>query len=211
MKLYSYYRSSAAYRVRIALALKGLSYDYRPVHLVAGGGEHLTPEYAAINPQKRVPTLELDDGTCLIQSLAILEYLDERYPEPPLLPTDAETRAKCRAIAAIIGCDIHPLNNSSTLAYLKGPFGQDQDAVTTWYAHWVHQGFSAIEQLLGEAPFCFGEAPGMADLYLVPQVFNARRFKVPLDAFPKIVAIDKRCADIEAFKAAHPDVQPDAE
>ncbi|MBB4304032.1 maleylacetoacetate isomerase/maleylpyruvate isomerase [Rhodobium orientis] len=210
MKLYSYYRSSAAYRVRIALALKGLSYDYRPVHLVAGGGEHLQPAYAAINPQKRVPTLELDDGTHLIQSPAILEFLDERYPEPPLLPADPETRAKCRAMAAIIGCDIHPLNNSSTLAYLKGPFGQDPDAVSAWYAHWVHQGFSAIEQLLGETPFAFGEAPGMADLYLVPQVYNARRFKVPLDAFAKIVAIDARCAEIEAFRIAHPDAQPDA-
>jgi len=211
MKLYGYFRSSAAYRVRIALAMKGVSYDNVLVHLARGGGEQHLPEYRAVNPQGRVPSLELDDGTVLIQSPAILEYIDEIWPAPALLPSDPLARARVRAIASIIACDIHPINNLAVLSYLKGPLGQDQDAVNAWYAHWIVQGFNAIEPLIDGTAFCFGAEPGMADLYLVPQVFNARRFKVPLDAYPKIVAVDARCAELDAFKVAHPDVQPDAE
>lgn len=211
MKLYSYFRSSAAFRVRIALNLKGLAYETVPVHLVRDGGEHRKPAYRAINPQMRVPTLELDDGTRIVQSPAILEYLEETCPAPPLLPSDPVARAHARAVAAIVACDIHPLNNSGTLAYLKAGLGQDQAAVDRWYAHWITVGFEAIEALIAPAPFAFGDIPGLADLYIVPQVFNARRFKVSLDAFPKIRGIETACLDLEAFAAAAPHAQPDAE
>lgn len=207
MKLYTYFRSSAAYRVRIALALKGLSYESIPIHLVRR--EHRAPDYLAVNPQGRVPSLD-HDGEIVIQSPAILEYLDEVHPQPPLLPGDALHRARIRAVAAIVACDIHPLNNLSTLAYVKETLGADQAAADAWYAHWVTEGFSAIEPLIAPAPFAFGEQPTMADVYLMPQIFNARRFAVPLDAFARIRAVEAACAAHPAFQAAAPAAQPDA-
>jgi maleylacetoacetate isomerase/maleylpyruvate isomerase len=207
MKLYTYFRSSAAYRVRIALNLKGVSYETVPVNLLKG--EQREAGYQAVNPQKRVPALDID-GATLIQSPAILEYLDEVYPEPPLLPMGAVNRAKVRAIASLIACDIHPLNNSGTLGYLKNRLGHDQAAADEWYAHWVREGFDAIEALLGPGPYAFGPKITLADVYLVPQVFNARRFSVPLDAYPKILAVDAACAELRAFQDAAPDSQSDA-
>ncbi|MBJ6125778.1 maleylacetoacetate isomerase [Microvirga splendida] len=207
MKLYTYFRSSAAYRVRIALNLKGVSYESLPVNLVKG--EQREAGYKALNPQMRVPSLDIG-GTPLTQSPAILEYLDEAYPDPPLLPMGALNRATVRAIASLIACDIHPLNNSGTLAYLKNRLGHDQAAADEWYAHWVREGFEAIESMLGPGPYAFGSKVTMADVYLVPQVFNARRFNVPLDAYPKIVAVDAACADLKAFQDAAPANQPDA-
>jgi maleylacetoacetate isomerase len=207
VKLYTFFRSSAAYRVRIALNLKGLGYDAAFISLPKN--EQRGADYMRINPQGRVPTLDLD-GTVLIQSPAILEYLEEVHPEPPLLPRDAVARAKVRAVAAVIGCDIHPLNNSGTLAYLKNRMGQDEAAANAWYAHWVVEGFGAIEQLIEPGPFTFGDRPTLADIYLVPQVYNARRFNIPLDDFPKIVAVDAACTGLEAFRAAAPERESDA-
>jgi maleylacetoacetate isomerase len=211
VKLYSYFRSSAAFRTRIALNLKGLAYETVPVHLVRGGGEHLRPEYAAVNPEKRVPALALDSGDVLLQSLAIIEYLDEVHPDPPLLPNDPVARAKVRAVAQIIACDIHPLNNSSTLAYLRGPLKADEAAVRDWYRHWITTCFEAVETLIKPGPYAFGPAVTIADICLVPQVFNARRFKVPLDRFPAIIAVSTAAAALPAFDAARPERQPDAE
>jgi maleylacetoacetate isomerase len=211
VKLYSYFRSSAAYRVRIALNLKGIAYETVPVHLVRDGGEQKKPAFKAINPQMRVPALELDDGAILTQSPAILDYLEEVYPSPPLLPGDPVVRAKVRAVADIVGCDIHPLNNLPVLGYIKTEFGQDQAAVDSWYAHWISVGFKAIEQLIDPGPFAFGGTPGLADVFLVPQVFNARRFKVSLKAFPGICAAEQACLALPAFANAAPDNQPDAE
>ncbi len=211
MKLYSYFRSSAAYRARIALELKNLSYDTIPVHLTKDGGRQNTPEYRAINPQMRVPALALSTGDVLIQSLAIIEYLDEIYPEPPLLPADAVHRAQVRALAQIIACDIHPINNIGPLNYLKNVMKQDQDAINAWYHHWVLSGFEAVEARIRATPYAFGAQVTLADVCLIPQVFNARRFKVPLERFPKIVAVDAACAKLPAFVKARPDNQPDAE
>jgi maleylacetoacetate isomerase len=208
MKLHGYFRSSAAYRVRIALNLKGVAVDHAYVHLVRR--EHLSEAYRALNPQGRVPALETDDGAVLIQSPAILEWIEETWPEPPLLPGDARARAEIRAACGVIGCDIHPLNNLSTLTWLKERLGADQAAVDAWYAHWIHEGFAALEQLIRPGPYAFGDAPTMADLYIVPQVFNARRFSVPLDAYPKIRAVDEACRALPAFAAAAPENQPDA-
>jgi maleylacetoacetate isomerase len=207
MKLYTYFRSSTSYRVRIALNLKGLSYD--PVFVNLLKGEQHDPAYTDVNPHGRVPSLDLGDVR-LIQSPAVLEYLDEVYPEPPLLPADPVKRAQVRAVCAIIGCDIHPLNNSGTLAYLKGPLGHDQAAIDAWYAHWVRQGLDAVEQLIAPGPFAFGERVTLADIYLIPQVFNARRFNFPLEAYPKILAVEAACAEIEAFRRAAPEAQGDA-
>jgi maleylacetoacetate isomerase len=207
VKLYTYFRSSAAYRVRIALNLKGVAHESVPVNLLKG--EQREEAYGAINPQKRLPALDIGDAV-LIQSPAILEYLDEVYPEPPLLPIGAASRAKVRAVASIIGCDIHPLNNLGPLGYLKNKLGHDQTAVDEWYAHWIREGFDAIETLIEPGPYSFGMRVTLADVYLVPQVFNARRFKIPLDAYPKIVAVDAACAELRAFQEAAPDRQPDA-
>jgi len=207
VRLYTYFRSSAAYRVRIALNLKGVPYESVPVNLLKG--EQREEAYGAINPQKRLPSLDVG-GTVLVQSPAILEYLDEVYPEPPLLPVGAVNRAKVRAVASIVGCDIHPLNNLGPLGYLKKTLGHDQAAADAWYAHWVREGFDAIEALIEPGPYACGPRVTLADLYLVPQVFNARRFNVSLDAYPKIVAVDAACARLRAFQDAAPERQPDA-
>ncbi len=211
MKLYGYFRSSAAYRVRIALNLKTLPYAQQAVHLTSDGGWQWSEEYRAVNPQKRVPALVLSTGDILLQSLAIIEYLDEVHPEPPLLPPDAIARAHVRAVAQIMACDIHPLNNLAALNYLKGPLKQDQAAVDDWYRHWVTQGFDAIEALLHPGPYSFGAQVTMADLCLVPQVFNARRFKMDMGKYPKIAAVDAACLKLPAFDKARPENQPDAE
>ena len=210
MKLYDYFRSSAAYRVRIALNLKRLSYDAEPIHLSKDGGRHKTPKYRAINPQMRVPALALSNGDTLIQSLAIIEYLDEAFPDPALLPVEAVERAQVRAVAQIIACDIHPINNASTLTYLR-KLGLDQAQIDEWYASWIFSGFEAIETMVRPAPYAFGSHVTIADLCIVPQVFNARRFKVPLDRFPKIASIDVASNKLPAFDKARPENQPDAE
>jgi len=213
MKLYGYFRSSAAFRVRIALNLKKLNYESAFIHLRRG--DQRQPGFLDINPQGLVPALEVDD-TLLIQSLPIIEYLDETYPEPPLLPSDAKGRARVRALAAMVACDIHPINNLRVLRYLLRPLGQDEAAVETWYNHWIVEGFGALERLLAEGGrtgrFCHGDTPGLADIVLVPQVFNANRYQsLDLTPYPTIVRIYQTCLGIDAFAAAHPDRQPDRE
>ena len=211
MTLYSYFRSSAAYRARIALNLKGLAYDTVAIHLTRDGGEQSSPAFRAVNPQMRVPVLKLPNGETLLQSLAIIEYLDELQPQPRLLPDNAAQRAHVRAVAQIIACDIHPLNNTSSLNYLRRMLKADEAAINAWYAHWVVAGFDAVEALLAPGPYAFGGTVGLADICLVPQVYNARRFKIPLERYPKIVAVDAACAKLVAFEKARPDNQPDAE
>jgi len=211
LKLYSYFRSSAAYRVRIALNLKNIAYETVPVHLTRDGGYQRRPEFRAINPQMRVPALATPAGDVLIQSLAIIEYLDETHPHPPFLPKDPIARAHARALADIIACDIHPLNNLLALRYLKREMHQEQSAIDTWYHHWVIEGFEAFEALTQPGPYACGSAVTVADIVLVPQVANARRLNVPLDRFPKIVAIDAACLKLDAFDRARPENQPDAE
>jgi maleylacetoacetate isomerase len=211
VKLYSYFRSSAAYRARIALNLKGLAYETVSIHLTKDGGQQFRPEYKAINPQARVPALMLDSGEVLTQSLAIIDYLDETYPDPPFLPADPLERARVRAVAHAIACDIHPLNNTSPLRYVKSKLGQEQSAIDAWYQHWIQLGFEAIEPALRPGPYAFGAKVTLADILLVPQVTNARRFKVPIDRFPKIVAVDAACMKLPAFEKAKPENQPDAE
>ena len=211
MKYYGYFRSSAAYRLRIALNLKGLAPDLIPIHLTKDGGKQHSADYRAVNPQRRVPTLVLDSGDTLIQSPAIIEYLEEVYPTPALLPSDPVARAKIRAFAAIIGCDIHPLNNLAPLQYLTREMKQEQPAIDAWYHHWIIEGFAALETMVGAGPYCFGSHITLADVYLVPQVANARRLKTPLDKFPKLVAIDAALQKLPAFDKARPDNQPDAE
>jgi maleylacetoacetate isomerase len=211
VKLYSYFRSSAAFRVRIALNLKGLAYETQPIHLVKDGGHNRRPEYRAINPQMKVPTLVASGGEVLIQSLAIIEYLDETHPQPPLLPRDPMARAKVRALSELIACDIHPLNNLGPLRYLKNTLGHEQTAIDAWYHHWVLEGFEALEQLIDAGPYCCGDTVTIADICLVPQVYNARRLKVPLDKFPRILSVDAACLKLPAFDRARPENQPDAE
>jgi maleylacetoacetate isomerase len=211
VKLYSYFRSSAAFRVRIALNLKGLAYETQPIHLVKDGGHNRRPEYRAVNPQMKVPTLIASGGEVLIQSLAIIEYLDETHPQPPLLPKDPIARARVRALSELIACDIHPLNNLGPLRYLKNTLGQEQSAIDAWYHHWVLEGFEALEKLIDAAPYCCGDSVTIADICLVPQLYNARRLKVPLDKFPRILSVDAACLKLPAFDRARPENQPDAE
>ncbi|NTV10032.1 MAG: maleylacetoacetate isomerase [Zoogloea sp.] len=210
--LYSYFRSSASYRVRIALELKGLDYRIEPVHLVRG--EQRSPGYLALNPAGLVPALA-DDGQVFTQSLAILEYLDETHPQPPLLPAAAPDRARVRAIALTVACEVHPLNNLSVLKYLKETLGLNEDATHAWYRHWVEQGLATVEQLLAADPrtgaCCHGDAPTLADCCLVPQVFNARRFACSLEHVPTVTRIYEHCMTLEAFRLAAPGVQPDAQ
>jgi len=214
MRLYSYFRSSASYRVRIALALKGLPYEYRAVHLLKEGGQQMQPDFRQLSPDALVPVLE-DEGQALTQSLAIIEYLDETHPQPALLPAEPAERARVRALALTIACDIHPLNNLRVLKYLKNPLGIDQQGRDDWYRHWVESGLAAFERMLAGSPrtgqCCHGDQPTLADLCLVPQVYNARRLKADLGAMPTVVRIADHCAALPAFEAAHPDRQPDAE
>lgn len=207
LALYDYWRSSAAYRVRIGLQLKGLPYDALPIDLTPGKDVQQSEDYRAVNPQARVPALRAAGGT-LTQSLAILEWLDENHPNPPLLPTDSWARAQARAFAHVIANDIHPLNNLSVLARLRSQFNADDAAIGDWYHHWISLGFTALEQrlqTLPAAPYAFGDEPTLADLCLVPQMYNARRFNTDLTPFPRLVAVDAQAQAHPAFAAAHPD------
>jgi len=210
-KLYTYFRSSAAFRVRIALNLKGLAYEPAFVHLAKG--EHRKPEYAAVNAQGLVPALDVD-GRLLTQSLAILEYLEETHPQPPLLPRDAFGRARVRSLSLLIACEIHPLNNLRTLRHLKQALGQTDEQVNAWYRHWIADGLAKLEAEL-RAPatgrFCHGDAPGMADCCLVPQIFNAKRYQCDLTPYPAVMRVFDACMQLDAFTRAQPDKQPDAE
>jgi maleylpyruvate isomerase len=211
MILYDYFRSSAAYRVRIALNLKGLAAEQRFVHLRRG--EQRAPGYLGVNPQGLVPTLMIGHRR-LTQSLAIIEYLDEKHPNPPLLPPGPEDRAWVRSIALAIACDIHPLDNLRVLKYLESPLALDAPTRDEWYRHWIREGFAALERQLaerGETRFCFGDAPSLADVCLVPQVANSRRLSVPLDPYPRIRAIDAACLALPEFDRARPENNPDAE
>ncbi len=213
MKLIGYFRSSAAFRVRIALNLKGISVEHASRHLRKG--EHLAPDYVALNPQKLVPTLVLDSGDVLTQSLAILEYLEEIHPEPPLLPKDAVGRARVRSLALIATADIHPIQNLRVMSYLKEKYGQSEDATFAWSRHWIETGFAAYEASIAKdrrtGAYSHGNTPTMADLCLVPQVFNAGRFKVDMKRYPTIQRIFDTCMKHPAFDAAQPAKQPDAE
>jgi maleylacetoacetate isomerase len=210
MKLYSYWRSSAAYRVRIALNLKGLAFENIPVHLVRDGGQQFAPEYLAVNPQGRVPTL-VDRDLTIGQSLAILEYLEEEYPSPPLLPAEPAGRARARQIALAVACDIHPLNNTRVLQYLEKSMGLPQEKRDAWYRHWIRDGLTAVEKLVSApGPYCLGDQVTFADIALVPQLYNARRFNVPLDDCPRLLAIERNCLKLPAFDDARPENQADA-
>lgn len=211
MQLYNFFRSGTSHRLRIALNLKGLAYDYVAVDLRTE--EHLGAAFKALNPQGLVPALA-DGELVLTQSPAIIEWLEERYPTPPLLPAGREDRARVRAMAALVGCDIHPINNRRILEYLRKTLGCDEAAVNAWCATWINAGFEALETMLAadrqRGAFCFGNGPTLADAYLVPQVESARRFNVDLAPFPNIVAIDQACSEIDAFRLAAPALQPDA-
>jgi maleylacetoacetate isomerase len=210
MKLYGYFRSSAAYRVRIALNLKAIEVEHIAVHL--RDGDQRQQRYLSKNPQGLVPALELDDGTLLTQSLAIIEYLDAIALDPQLIPPDPVGAAKVRALALAIACDIHPLNNLRVLTYLSGVLEQPQKEIDDWYRHWLLEGgLNAVEEMISGGDFCFGDSPSLADVCLIPQVFNARRFDVSLNHLPKIMKVDRACANIHAFAAAHPSRQPDAQ
>ena len=213
MKLHNYFRSSASYRVRIALNLKGLPYDYCSVHLSRDGGEQFGPAFRALNSLSLVPVFENEEGR-MTQSLAIIEYLDEVHPEPPLLPGSAAGRARARALALSVACEIHPLNNLRVLSYLTRELGVSNEAKTRWYQHWVELGLSALEAEIAHGPpgrFCLGDAPGLADCCLIPQLFNARRFNCDLSGYPRLLAIEEACAALAAFRDAAPERQPDAE
>lgn len=215
IKLFDYFRSSASFRVRIALNLKGLTYEQISVHLVKDGGQHLQPQYGFINPQQLVPCLlDNDESTAIAQSLAIIEFLEEQYPTHPLLPDNLLLRASIRSFAQHIACEIHPLNNLRVLNYLNQHFNITEDQKTTWYHHWLRVGFTALEKLLSandhQGPFCFGESPTLADICLIPQVYNAERFKFPLTDYPLIQAVNSACLQLPAFIDALPEKQPDA-
>ncbi|HEY5898264.1 MAG TPA: maleylacetoacetate isomerase [Burkholderiales bacterium] len=212
MKLYTYFRSSAAFRVRIALNLKGM--DYEPVFVHLAKGEHRKPEYAKVNPQALVPTLVLDDGTRLVQSLAIMEWLDEKQPTPALVPSESFARARVRAIAYLIACEIHPLNNLRVLQHLKRSLGQNEDQVNAWYRHWIADGLAKLEAELaqpGSGEYCHGDRPTMADCCLVPQIFNAQRYSCDLAPYPVTMRVFGNCMKLPAFDRAQPSKQPDAE
>ncbi|MCG8369571.1 MAG: maleylacetoacetate isomerase [Proteobacteria bacterium] len=212
MSLYSYWRSSAAYRVRIALNLKGLGHEIVPVSLAPGVAEHRGDAYRARNPQMLVPFLE-DGDVAIGQSMAILEYLEETYPDVPLLPAAAGARARIRSFCLSIACDIHPLNNLRVMQYLQAELGHRDADVRAWYVHWIHEGFRPAETFANYAPdgeFVYGDRPTLADVFLVPQMYNARRFDVPLDAFPGLVAVADHCNELPAFAEAAPENQPDA-
>lgn len=216
MIFHGYFRSSAAHRLRIAMNLKGLAYDFRPVHLRRG--DQRETAFRAVNPQGLVPALEVDNGVALTQSLAIIEWLEETHPEPPLLPKDPVLRAGARAFAQVIACDIHPLQNLRVLRYLKKTFGQPQEALDAWCRHWVGEGLAACEQLLARAPagtegtpFAFGDRPGLAEVCLIPQMVSADRFGLDLAPFPRLCRIRAACSGLPAFEAAAPDGQPDRE
>jgi maleylacetoacetate isomerase len=211
LKLYTLFRSSAAYRVRIALNLKKLEYVAIPKALAKG--EHRTAEYLAVNPQGLIPAIEID-GVVLSQSLAIIEYLEERHPTPALLPNSALARAQVRSLALAIACDIHPLNNLRVLNYLRDQLGQDEEGINAWYRHWINEGFKGLETELtrysAQRRYCYGDEVSLADVCLVPQVFNARRFKVDLAQYPTIAAISAHLEALPEFAAARPEIQPDA-
>jgi maleylpyruvate isomerase len=214
MKLYTYFRSSAAYRVRIALNLKGIAYDAAPIHLLRNGGEQLTDAYRAINPAMLLPTLE-DDGNVIGQSLAIIEYLEETHPQTPLLPLDPAGRARVRSLALTVAADTHPLGNLRVLKYLTRELAQPEEVKLAWQQHWLRTGMAALEALLANDPrtgrYCHGDTPTLADCCLVPQVFAAQRFGVDLSPYPTIQRIHAACSELPAFQQAHPSQQPDAE
>ncbi len=213
MELFNYYRSSASYRVRIAMALKGLDYTYTPVHLARG--EQLKESYASVSASRLVPTLKEDDGHLLTQSLAIIEYLDEMHPQPALLPADARGRARARALAYDIACEIHPINNLRVLRYLTADLKLSEDDKNRWYRHWVETGLAAVEAQLAGNPatglYCHGNTPTIADITLVPQIFNAKRFNCRLDHVPTVMRVFDQCMTLDAFSATQPSACPDAE
>jgi len=215
LKLYSYFRSSASFRVRIALELKGLPYEYVPVHLLKDGGQQLLAEYRAVNPDGLVPALVLDGGQALQQSVAMIEYLDEVHPEPKLLPGDALDRAYVRGLALEVACEIHPLNNLRVLKYVKRTLGVSEEAKDAWYRHWIELGFESLQVNLERqgkmGRFCLGDTPTLADICLVPQVFNAQRFNIDVSRYPAIARINEACMELPAFQKAQPPAQPDAE
>ncbi len=214
MKLYTFFRSSASYRVRIALNFKGVSYEQAPIHLRRGGGEQFTAAYKAVNPQALVPALE-DNGKILTQSLAIIEYLEDKYPRPPLLPADPADKALVRGMALIIACEVHPIQNLRVLNYVKKEYNQTDDQVNRWAQQWINLGLTALEQLIVAQPkrgkYCFGDTPTLADICLVPQLGNARRYGSDLSQCPNILSIEKNCMTLPAFVNAAPEKQLDAE
>ncbi|TAK88185.1 MAG: maleylacetoacetate isomerase [Betaproteobacteria bacterium] len=213
MKLYTFFRGSSPFRLRIALNLKGLPYEAIAVHL--GKGEHRKSDFGAINPQQLLPALVLDDGHVLNQSLAIIEYLDETHPNPPLIPKEPKARARVRSLSLLVACEIHPLNNARTLAYLRKQMGQSEEQVSAWYRHWIADGLAKLEAEMTRGPgtgkFSHGDAPTMADCCLVPQIFNAQRFNCELAPYPTLMRVYAECMKLEAFDRAQPSKQPDAE